>query len=192
MNYGMIYGQMMKKKITFADEYNNSKHNFELLKHCTETTYLPLTFYVNNVQPSWNNPEWGFPKGRRNIAESDLNCAIREFEEETGFNNTQYTMLSYIEPLIENLIGTNGKQYRHIYYLAITYQNIIPKIDKVNFHQSEEIGDIGLYNYEDTLNLIRSYHYDRKKILTIVFMYILNKFVNRSEDTIPHSIDDKI
>lgn len=33
----------------------------------------------------WTEPEWGFPKGKRNMYESDLDCALREFNEETGF-----------------------------------------------------------------------------------------------------------
>jgi 8-oxo-dGTP pyrophosphatase MutT (NUDIX family) len=28
-------------------------------------------------------PEWSFPKGRRKIKENDLDCAVREFCEET-------------------------------------------------------------------------------------------------------------
>lgn len=33
---------------------------------------------------SWEEPEWGFPKGRRDTEESDWVCALREFKEETG------------------------------------------------------------------------------------------------------------
>jgi 8-oxo-dGTP pyrophosphatase MutT (NUDIX family) len=32
----------------------------------------------------WDEPEWGFPKGRRDTEESDWVCALREFKEETG------------------------------------------------------------------------------------------------------------
>ena len=33
---------------------------------------------------SWEEPEWGFPKGRRDTEETDWVCALREFKEETG------------------------------------------------------------------------------------------------------------
>jgi NUDIX domain len=33
---------------------------------------------------TWDEPEWGFPKGRRDTEESDWVCALREFKEETG------------------------------------------------------------------------------------------------------------
>ena len=38
----------------------------------------------------YESPEWGFPKGRRNMHESDLDCAKREFEEETGIDESFY------------------------------------------------------------------------------------------------------
>jgi len=173
-----------EKKIKFVDIYSNAKMNFELLQKSDCSHYLNLDFYVNNVIPTWNNPEWGFPKGRRNIAENNLDCAIREFEEETGFNNNEYTILHNIEPIIEDLIGTNGKKYRHIYYVALTYNDIKPQIEKININTHEEIGDIGLYTYEESLHLFRTYHVERKKILTIVYIYMLNKFVNHCEDVI--------
>ena len=166
------------------NDYTISQNNFNLLKTGNSSDYLPLSFYVENVKPLWDSPEWGFPKGRKNNLENDYECAIREFEEETGLNNKQYNILNNVEPIIENLIGTNGKKYRHIYYLALTFDDIKPSINTINKHQLDEIGDIGTFNYEDALNLIRQYHFDRKKILTIVFIYILNKFVNRNEDIV--------
>ena len=36
----------------------------------------------------------GFPKGRRNLGESDQDCAIREFEEESGFKSKDYVILN--------------------------------------------------------------------------------------------------
>ena len=33
----------------------------------------------------WKEQEWGFPKGRRDSQESDFNCGLREFTEETGY-----------------------------------------------------------------------------------------------------------
>jgi 8-oxo-dGTP pyrophosphatase MutT (NUDIX family) len=172
-----------EKKIKFNDIYLNAKKNFELLKNSDSSNYLNLNFYIENVIPTWNNPEWGFPKGRKNITENNLDCAIREFEEETGFDINDYTILNNIQPIIEDLIGTNGKKYRHIYYLAITYKNIEPLMKNIDISNHEEIGDIGLYTYEESLNLFRNYHIERKKILTIVYIYILNKFVNCTEDT---------
>ena len=173
------------KKVRFSSIYESAKHNFNLLKESDCSKYLNLDFYVKNVVSMWVNPEWGFPKGRKNTTETILECAIREFEEETGFNKNDYMLLDNIEPIVEDLIGTDGKKYRHIYYIALTYEDIEPKMDNINqLNKHEEIGNVGLFNYEECLHLFRSYHIDRKRILTIVFIFMINKFVCRSEDVI--------
>jgi hypothetical protein len=43
---------------------------------------------------SWDEPEWGFPKGRRDTEESDWVCALREFTEETGQPSDPNTIAS--------------------------------------------------------------------------------------------------
>ena len=45
-----------------------------------KSTYS-LTSLIKNSKTNWTEPEWGFPKGRRNYLENDLTCAIREFKE---------------------------------------------------------------------------------------------------------------
>ena len=111
------------KKNSYEQEYQQSKNYFTKLKN--NETELGLSFFINNVIPSWNEPEWGFPKGRRNKNERDIDCAKREFEEETSMNSQDYEILDNIEPLIEDLVGTNGISYRHIYYVAVSKNNNI-------------------------------------------------------------------
>lgn len=62
-------------------------------------------------------PEWGVPKGRRNINESDLRCALREFQEETGIDK-RHLQLQSRKPFDETFTGSDGVRYRHVYYLA--------------------------------------------------------------------------
>lgn len=38
----------------------------------------------------WNGKSWMFPRGKINQNETELQCAIRETQEETGFNASQY------------------------------------------------------------------------------------------------------
>ena len=93
-----------KKNNTNEYEYKKSREKFYKLKN-DSICKLNLNFYVKNVNPSWNHPEWGFPKGRRNYREIDLDCAIREFEEESGFEKKDYELMPNIEPLVEDFIG---------------------------------------------------------------------------------------
>lgn len=55
-----------------------------------------------------------------------------------------------------------------------------------------EIGDIGWYTYEDAISLIRPYHIDKKKILTRIYLFILNYLIqyNSEYDFMIHSDSD--
>ncbi|XP_069138186.1 m7GpppN-mRNA hydrolase-like [Argopecten irradians] len=46
----------------------------------------PELKYVLLVQGFWTKSSWGFPKGKVNEEESPHDCAVREVEEETGFD----------------------------------------------------------------------------------------------------------
>lgn len=163
------------KKITLEQEFIKSKAQFNMLKN--KETELDLLFYVYCVKPSWNEAEWGFPKGRRNKNESDLECAKREFEEETGFKSNDYEVVNNIEPLVEEFIGTNGINYRHIYYIAIAKTDKIPRIDENNMTQNIEIGGIDYFTYYDGVKLIRTHHIARKNLLTKLYNFILNHII---------------
>ena len=46
-----------------------------------------ILYYISNKKEFYDEPEWGFPKGRRNIRDfNEKNVAIREFKEETNIN----------------------------------------------------------------------------------------------------------
>jgi 8-oxo-dGTP pyrophosphatase MutT (NUDIX family) len=61
---------------------------------------------------------WHFPKGRLESHESQLQCALREFEEETGISKHQVRVLDRHKTMHELYVGTNGKLYRTVYYLS--------------------------------------------------------------------------
>lgn len=169
-----------QKKLLYEKEFYKTKQNFEKLKNGDETE-LTLDFYVKHVIPTWDQAEWGFPKGRRNKTESNRECAIREFEEESGLTSDDYILLDGIKPLVEEFIGTNGVRYKHIYYVAYSNNDKIPSIDQTNNHQKSEIGDIGYYTYNEVMELIRPYHIERKKIVMKLYMYLLEKIINELE-----------
>lgn len=157
-------------------EYNLSKDKFtKLIEGFDEI--LDLDFYVSNVKPKFTSPEWGFPKGRRNFGESDLECGLREFQEETSIDINNITIID-IEPFEEKFTGTNGILYRHVYFLSYTKDFNKIDLDKTNKSQKEEIGDIGFYNFYDSIDMIRPYHTERMRLITKIYINIIKIIMN--------------
>ena len=127
--------------------------------------------YLKEIEtPRWGYSEFELPKGRREIRENDLECAKREFEEETGYNDEEYTVINDCKPLYEIFTGTNGVDYKHIYFLAILHKNIDkPKICNDNFFQKSEIKSLGLFTQKESLSLLRDYDVEKKKIIKLAF-----------------------
>jgi 8-oxo-dGTP pyrophosphatase MutT (NUDIX family) len=157
----------------YQTEYTRSKKKFNLLKHSHKLNEL-----IKKTTMKFLTPEWGFPKGRRSNNENNITTAIREFKEESGLKNEEFILINNIKPFEEIFFGSNGIKYKHIYYFAL--YNGDNKVLKVNKNDTEfqEIGDIGWFNYMETINLIRDYHYYRKKIITSIFLYIVEKYCN--------------
>lgn len=132
---------------------------------------LNLVDILDNVTTNWTEPEWGFPKGRRNLRESDLDCAIREFNEETNFNSSEYEIID-LKPITEKFIGTNGVRYQHTYYLSQVNYDIEPQLDESNMNQMSEIGDMDWFGYDESLSLIRNYNIDKKIKLDNIYYLI--------------------
>jgi hypothetical protein len=145
-------------------EYIQSKQKFYQIK----MNYPNL---IKNIKPLYNFNEWGFPKGRRESYESDLVCAIREFEEETNLEESNYTVLEKCKSIRENLTGTNGVSYAHNYFLSIINNNGGYK-DEAN----REIGQTSVLNILECLNKIRPYHKNKIRIIKHIYM-VINDFL---------------
>jgi ADP-ribose pyrophosphatase YjhB (NUDIX family) len=127
----------------------------------------------SDTYETWTEPEWGFPKGRRNAQEKDYACALREFAEETGYSISVLKNIRNIVPFDEIFIGSNYKSYRHKYY--IMYMNYKDSLE-VNSFQKSEVSGMEWKTFTDCLKSIRSYNLEKKKILTNV-NYCLDKTV---------------
>jgi 8-oxo-dGTP pyrophosphatase MutT (NUDIX family) len=165
-----------KNKFTYQNEYISSKDKFNKLSS-DDNGYLNLNFYINNVVPVWSYAEWGFPKGRRNLKEENRECAIREFMEETDFKNDDFMILDNIQPIEETFIGTNGINYKHVYYIGMATTDKTPSINPNNKTQLSEIGNIEYMTYEEIIKIIRPYHVERQKIVTQIYIYFMNKII---------------
>jgi ADP-ribose pyrophosphatase YjhB (NUDIX family) len=167
----MIWNDIEHKLTITSHEYIEAKHQYDLL--CTYTPYS-LNYYIDNIKPYYHFTEWGFPKGRRKRYEKNVQCAVREFEEESGYMSDEYILLDHVDPVEETFCGTNGIMYKHIYYIAIiTDQKDLSQI-VFNSYQEEEIQNIQLLSYTDASQLIRPYHNERRYLLTFVYSIMMN------------------
>ena len=66
----------------------------------------------------------GIPKGRRNNHESNMDCAIREFTEETNIDKKNYKILNNLHCIQENYTGTNGLIINTFIIYLLQIQNV--------------------------------------------------------------------
>jgi 8-oxo-dGTP pyrophosphatase MutT (NUDIX family) len=109
---------------------------------------------------SWNEPEWGFPKGRRNYQENDISCAMREFEEETGYKRKDFQIINNLKPFQEVFTGSNYKSYKHKYFLGY----IENPVQHENFQKSE-VSQMRWLTLEECLKKIRPYNLERIELI---------------------------
>lgn len=156
-------------------EYDISKNKFDKLLEGFNimSNKYDLTHFIEYIYKNikWEEPDWEFPKGRRSIKETDIDCAIREFEEETNFNSEDYRILN-LNPISEIFMGNNGINYKYTYYFAQCFNNDEPIINLDNRFQYAEISDIKWLTYQEAIDKIRDYNSERKNILRKVYNLI--------------------
>lgn len=164
-----LWKETAKSKI-YQKEYNLSLLKFEELKL---NNFYDLLESENLSK--YLEPEWGFPKGRRNNNEKNLNCAIREFCEETSIDANCLHIFERLNCLDEEYLGTNSIEYKHIYYLASSEKELDLSIN--NDNQIYEIGDMAWFTIPDAINKIRTYNNQRIKMIHQMYFFIINLIV---------------
>lgn len=138
-----------------------------------DKTFIKLDNLINDSKTTWKEPEWGFPKGRRDFQEKDLECAIREFEEETGYKKEHITIIENVIPYEEMFFGSNYKSYKHKYYLAFMKDNI----DILDKFQKSEVSKLEWKSLDEGLECIRPYNSEKKNMLKKIHDTINNYYI---------------
>lgn len=163
-----LWKETAKNKV-YQKEFNSSKNKFEELK---ANNYYGLLEQYN--LSSYLEPEWGFPKGRRNMSEKNLDCAIREFYEETNYSLTNMHVLERLNCLEEEYEGSNQVKYKHVYYVASSQDDGDSELNDIN--NINEIGEIGWFTIPEALEKIRPYYDSRIKIIHQLYFFVINLF----------------
>ena len=141
-------------------DFEQSKVKFEILRSRGILANLCL-----KSATSWIDPEWGFPKGRRSVNETEINCALRETQEEAGIPSIDLILYDHIPPLCEEYIGSNGVTYRHKYWIAEVPSHIEVSLNQGNIEQQREVSDVRWCTMEEALSLIRPYAKEKIEVL---------------------------
>ena len=125
-----------------------------------------LESLIASSTTKWETAEWGFPKGRRNHQEKDLDCAFREFTEETGYSKDCLKHIYNVLPYEEVFIGSNMKCYKNKYYIC--YMNSDLESTQTSGYQKSEVKNMKWLTYHECMNIIRPYNVEKKEMLTSI------------------------
>lgn len=166
-NFDMIWNYLWyqnNNNIKITKEYLESKQKYEIL--------VPSNFfqnYIKTISTIFNEQEWGFPKGRRKLKEYDIECAIREFYEETRIKRDDIHIYSNIEPFEEIFFGTNNVLYKHSYYIAkLTNNNITASVDNKCLEQIREVRSLKWFNFNEVISHIKKYNVERIELFKCI------------------------
>lgn len=150
--------------------WNSPNEPFEM-RHKEKMVYVLKHKRDLFKKSGWALPEWGFPKGRRNYREKDIDCALREFREETGYPSDSLIMMNNLIPFEEVFTGSNLKSYKHKYYLGrMPYSRTLYRAK----FQRSEIGNMKWCSYEECLLRIRAYNIEKLQVIKCVNELIKN------------------
>jgi len=155
-----------------AEKYESIRKGFPILCKDGSVMFFDIKWLLENTTALYTETEWGFPKGRRNINEDDLNCAVREFKEETGIHSSRIRINKDLKPIEEVFTGSNNVRYKHVYYVARYIPSTHPKsmmlerplFDPGNSQQTKEVRDVQWFTYKEAQDKIRTSNMERKEL----------------------------
>ena len=166
----MTFGeQMIISEASFSELWTShwgeghDAHTHEYEVSCAKFQALNLKYLLKGLESGFLEPEWGFPKGRRMHRETDWNCAVREFSEETNIDRSCYTIFKNLS-LSETFFGTNGVQYKHTYYIA----TLTKDIDLTKLFTDEQNREVSLVEWktiQQCRDRIRPHYSERNSLL---------------------------
>lgn len=158
-----IYNIYQKKKSKFLKLINSDTKKEKLCNLINESTNSELL--------------WEIPKGGQENEENNIDCAVREFYEETSISPKYIQIYYHQKPIVETYTD-NFITYKNIYYLAKINNKYKNKVKlKINFNSFEQIKEIESIRWI-SLNKIKFLKLDEQTHKKTVKLYkrIINLF----------------
>tara|TARA_Y100000389_G_C17464108_1_gene524100 strand:+ start:1612 stop:2442 length:831 start_codon:yes stop_codon:yes gene_type:complete len=158
--WSYLWGEYTGLQFRIEDKY--AKEKFEQITRGVKNINdeYNLESIINSSETTWKTPEWGFPKGRKNYKELDIKCALREFNEETGYDKESLDIITNINSLEEIFMGSNYKIYKHKYFIAKFLGDTLEKE-----FQKTEVSDMKWLTLEECIKHIRPYNIEKVEII---------------------------
>jgi 8-oxo-dGTP pyrophosphatase MutT (NUDIX family) len=164
-----LWGTPKEQSLNYKSDKESSKVKFNLLKEGVQdlscNKIVTLESMINDIKEPWLSAEWGFPKGRRDPREYELQCAFRELYEETGIEENDVLFVRNLEPITETFFGSNHIHYCHKYYIMFYNSEKEVKYDSANKFMAQEIGDVNWFTLDECLKKIRPENIEKKEVL---------------------------
>lgn len=157
------------------NEYQKSKVIFNQLKKGgikKHNIIYSLKTIIEKSNDDYTMNEWEIPKGRRKGHETNKDCAIREFGEETNIGISSYQLINNIIPLVEEYKGINNVRYKHIYYIGEIEELVKLEVNTENRDQYTEIKNIRWLTEEECYLKIRNYDSNKRKVIQDIFKFL--------------------
>lgn len=166
---------------TFKQAFISSE--YWKLSHKFYENFVRMSHLIRNNRNHNICSEFGFPKGRKEKNETGIQCALREFCEETGIAKSKVKMLTTKQGIMEEFIGSDNQIYRHIYYLATIPEEtaITLSLNQNDRKQLCEISNLGWYPYDVAQSTFRSYDQTKLHVLYEAKVMLENFQINLSD-----------
>jgi len=177
--------ERLKIKNSTFDELWKSVCNDEIQENAREKFNNCILHLDKLLQytPLMKKSLWSFPKGRALhnlsnnilITESSLECALREFTEETNGLTLKEEQLIFNSPLLEKVLGTDSKNYHNYYFVFEVKQKMEvkleknPEVDDIRWFKLSELNSYLTKSHLDLINFIENNENLRSNIIDNVW-----------------------
>lgn len=154
----------------FITEARHRKNRLDYARNSFKNA--PILSTLNMTESHYDRCEIGFPKGKRNKKETSINCALREFNEETGIPLSEIKLFDPEGISIDEINNaTNNIRYKSIYFLGVLTSHRTEFI--LGPKQLEESRCVFMSTIEDLQNIhFREYEtYKRSTLIKAIDMF---------------------